>query len=111
MIKYIVMIKNGTIRSANNEQEQQLFIKLSNDNDFENIVKNFGQDTYVSKQNKETSNFINFTTNIMDAQEFVSKAEAKAFADYLQEVKKTLPTNNLAEIKAAKIYINIKEYK
>lgn len=110
MTKYIVVIKNGTIRSATSEQEQELFLKLNNENNINEIIKVFGVDTYVARQTKESTSFLNFTQNIMDAAEFATAQEAKAFVDYLDEVKKTLPTHPLAEIKAAKITIITKEY-
>lgn len=85
-MKYIVIIKNGSVRQPKDEKELKWL--QENQQDAEKVLNKMGIDVYIAQNEKDNKDFMSMTTDETKAQVFASDVQAKAIVDYLVEVNR-----------------------
>lgn len=107
--EYIVVIKNGTVSQPTTEKEFKEFEEFKAKDDLKGLFAKYGQDVYISKNEKDSLEFMGYSSDIKKAQVFTTQVQAKAIIDFLVEVNKI--NGKTFEMYVAELKITAKEVK
>lgn len=96
---FIVKIVNGSIKEPKDQKQLEEY----------NKGKYEFQDSYISEQTKESTNFMNSIPNIRKAQLFNSKEQAQGIVSYMQAIN--LETGKEFEVVVEELVITSKGVK